>query len=284
MPAKTKQTKNTPNTAPVETPVETPVAASVETPVAASVAASVEQKTGGKTKGPAKNKKVAEPVVVEPVVVAKPAAEPPVQKAGGKGKAPAKKNAKAESTSAETSAEPVENTANNTKKPNARKAKAKAVPVDGEVATESVAKPKKAAQKKSKVSDTTEEPQETQDGGENASSNEKLIRSFKVLLPDKAEYEGRFTGLTPYQAANKALSKYFRENKDVESIANTITFQICESTRKSNKHEYKYTGSRVKLEVPVSYTLTDGKVISKHFKNILKKVKKAEPVAAPATA
>jgi hypothetical protein len=90
--------------------------------------------------------------------------------------------------------------------------------------------------------------------------------------------------LTPYQAANKALSKYFRENKDVESIANTITFQICESTRKSNKHEYKYTGSRVKLEVPVSYTLTDGKVISKHFKNILKKVKKTEPVAASASA
>jgi len=158
------------------------------------------------------------------------------------------------------------------------------VPVDGEVATESVVKPKKAVQKKAKTNDATEETQEAHEGGENVSSNEKLIRSFKVLLPDKEEYEGRFTGLTPYQAANKALSKYFRENKDVESIANTITFQICESTRKSNKHEYKYTGSRVKLEVPVSYTLTDGKIISKYFKNILKKVKKTEPVAAPATA
>lgn len=273
MPAKTKQSKTPLNAAPIDTPIEAPVETQVE------------QKAGGKTKGPAKNKKVAEPVVVEPVVVAKPAADPPVQKAGGKGKAPAKSAAKktAESVSAETGAEPVEKTASDTKKPNARKAKAKAT-VDGNVATESVAKPKKAAQKKSKVSETTEETQETQEGGENASSNEKLIRSFKVLLPDKEEYEGRFTGLTPYQAANKALSKYFRENKDVENIANTITFQICESTRKSNKHEYKYTGSRVKLDVPVSYTLTDGKVISKHFKNILKKVKKTEPVAASASA
>ena len=267
MPAKTKQTKVTPNAAPVETPV-------VETPV-------VEQTTGGKTKGSVKNKAVVvKPVVVEPVVV-EPVVEPVVQKAGAKGKASAKKNAKAESAPVVVA---VEQTAGDTKKPNARKAKAKAVPVDGEVATESVAKPKKAVQKKAKANDATEETPEGQEGGENVSPNEKLIRSFKVLLPDKEEYEGRFTGLTPYQAANKALSKYFRENKDVENIANTITFQICESTRKSNKHEYKYTGSRVKLEVPVSYTLTDGKIISKYFKNILKKVKKTEPVAAPATA
>jgi hypothetical protein len=279
MPAKTKQTKNTLNTASVETVVETaPVATVVETVVAAPV----EQKAGGKTKGPVKNKKVEPVAAVKPIAVVKPvevAAELLVQTAGGKGKAPAKK--KAESVPAETVVEPVEKTASDTKKPNARKAKAKVVPVDGDVATDSVAKPKKAAQKKAKVSETTEE---TQEGGENVSSNEKVIRSFKVLLPDKQEYEGRFTGLTPYQAANKALSKYFRENKEVENIANTITFQICESTRKSNKHEYKYTGSRVKLEVPVSYTLTDGKVISKHFKNILKKVKKTEPVAAPASA
>ena len=272
MPAKTKQTKNTPNAASVETVVETVV----ET---APVAAVVEQKAGGKTKGPVKNKKVEPVAVVKPVEVV---AEQPVQTAGGKSKALAKK--KAESVPAETVVESVEKTASETKKPNARKAKAKAVPVDDDVATESVAKPKKAAQKKAKVSETTEETQETHEGDENVSSNEKVIRSFKVLLPNKEEYEGRFTGLTPYQAANKALSKYFRENKDVESIANTITFQICESTRKSNKHEYKYTGSRVKLEVPVSYTLTDGKVISKHFKNILKKVKKTEPVAASASA
>ena len=272
MPAKIKPTKIAPNATPVETPV-------VAAPVAAPVETVVEQKAGGKTKGPVKNKKVEPVTIVKPVEVA---AEQPVQTAGGKGKAPAKK--KAESVSAETVVESVEKTASETKKPNARKTKAKAVTVDGEVATESVAKPKKAAQKKSKVSETTEEPQEAQEGGENVSSNEKVIRSFKVLLPDKEEYEGRFTGLTPYQAANKALSKYFRENKEVENIANTITFQICESTRKSNKHEYKYTGSRVKLEVPVSYTLTDGKVISKHFKNILKKVKKTEPVAAAASA
>ena len=220
MPAKTKQTKTSPNAAPVETVVAAPV-------VAAPV---VEQKAGSKTKGLVKNKAVVvEPVVVEPVVIEPVVVEPVVQKAGGKGKAPAKKNAKAENAPVVVA---VEQAAGDSKKPNARKAKAKAVPVDGEVATEAVTKPKKATPKKVKASDTTEDPQETLEGGEIISSNEKLIRSFKVLLPEKDEYEGRFTGLTPYQAANKALSKYFRENKNVENIANTITFQICESTRK----------------------------------------------------
>merc|ERR1712166_1418180 len=33
----------------------------------------------------------------------------------------------------------------------------------------------------------------------------RKVRSFKVLLPETELYSGRFTGLTPYQAANKAL-------------------------------------------------------------------------------
>ena len=45
----------------------------------------------------------------------------------------------------------------------------------------------------------------------NTETQERRTRSFKVLLPNSSDYEGRFTGLTPYQAANKALSKYYRE-------------------------------------------------------------------------
>lgn len=109
-------------------------------------------------------------------------------------------------------------------------------------------------------------------------------RSFKVCLPGTETFEGRFTGLTPYQAANKALSKYFRdlENKDQED---EITFAICESTRKSKKTTYNYIGRRQKLATPVTYTIKgiDGnaKVITKNFKNTLKKVKKTEAVVAP---
>jgi hypothetical protein len=248
MPAKSKQTKTMLNATPDEVQTVEPPTAPV-----------VEQKAGAKAKAPPKNKKVTE--VVESVVVE----EPVVQKGSGK-----KNNKKVD----------VKTESGEVKKPAARKPKAK--PVDTDATDDASAKPKKVVQKKAAVkkTDTTED---TQEAGE-TTTNGKLVRSFKVLLPEKEEYEGRFTGLTPYQAANKALSKYFRENKNVENIATTITFQICESTRKSNKHEYKYTGSRVKLDVPVSYTIQDGRVISKNFKNILKKVKKTEPVAADATA
>ncbi len=99
----------------------------------------------------------------------------------------------------------------------------------------------------------------------------KGLRSFKVKLPGNETYAGRFTGLTPYQAANKALSKYFRENKAVKS---KISFTIKESTRSSKRNEYTYTGKRVKLETPIEYSIGEGKLITKRYKNKLTKVKK----------
>jgi hypothetical protein len=133
---------------------------------------------------------------------------------------------------------------------------------------------KKAVIKKGKKS-----KQNIQEGGELAEGVEdnieidKQIRSFKVKLPNKEEFEGRFTGLTPYQAANKALSKYFRE---VDNPDGEVTFCIIESTRKSKKTVYTYVGKRYKLEVPVVYKIQDGREIVKNFKNSLKKVKKAD--------
>jgi len=113
-------------------------------------------------------------------------------------------------------------------------------------------------------------------GGEE-SELDKKIRSFKVKLPQKEDYEGRFTGLTPYQAANKALSKYFRETKEPLT---EVSFSIIESTRKSDKHTYSYVGQRYKLETPVVYKIKDAagesREIVKNYKNLLKKVKKSE--------
>ena len=109
-----------------------------------------------------------------------------------------------------------------------------------------------------------------------ADADEKGVRSFKVKLPGSEEFAGRFTGLTPYQAANKALSKYFRENKTVK---NEINFSIVESTRGSKRSTYVYNGKREKLETPVKYSIkgTDGeqREIVKEYKNKLTKVKKA---------
>ena len=103
------------------------------------------------------------------------------------------------------------------------------------------------------------------------------VRSFKVQLPGAESFVGRFTGLTPYQAANKALSKYYRETKKPK---NEITFSIRESTRGSKRSTYTYNGARHKLDVPVEYTISNAKgedrTIVKKFKNKLTKVKKSD--------
>ena len=132
---------------------------------------------------------------------------------------------------------------------------------------------KTAAPKKEKAAAPKKEKADAEEAEDEEEAGGRRIRSFKVQLPNKEDYEGRFTGLTPYQAANKALSKYFRETKDpmVE-----VTFSICESTRKSKKSVYTYVGKRLKLETPVTYQIQDGREIVKNFKNSLKKVKKSE--------
>jgi hypothetical protein len=110
-------------------------------------------------------------------------------------------------------------------------------------------------------------------------------RSFKVQLPGEQEFAGRFTGLTPYQAANKALSKYFRglENVNLHD-KNQVEFAIKESTRGSKRLTYSYKGNRLKLEKPITYTIKsitgEDRVITKQFKNQLIKVKKTLPKQA----
>ena len=108
----------------------------------------------------------------------------------------------------------------------------------------------------------------------------KSVRSFKVRLPGSESYEGRFTGLTPYQAANKALSSYYRSNAKAKTKGKQITFTIKESTRGSRKGEYTYYGKREKLATPVTYPIEqpngEVRLITKAFKNKLTKVKKAE--------
>ena len=126
--------------------------------------------------------------------------------------------------------------------------------------------PKTPKASKGKSTDSEENVIETNRAG-------KVVRSFKVMLPGVETYEGRFTGLTPYQAANKALSKYFRET---EQPKKQISFTIRESTRGSKRSTYTYNGKREKLSVPVEYAIKDGRTIIKNFKNRLVKVKKNE--------
>jgi hypothetical protein len=245
----------------VENSTESKVATPVVEPVAAAPAPVEAKQKGGRTKK-AVETKVATPVVAAPVATS---SEPVVEKKQRGGR---KKPEAAQATESKVEAK-VET------KPRAPRAKASTVV--SEAKTTNTAKPKVSRKKKSDTVVAAAEPTDAVEGD----SNEKHIRSFKVKLPGSETFEGRFTGLTPYQAANKALSKYFREG---ERTDNDVTFSICESTRKSKKSVYTYVGKRHKLEVPVKYSIQDGREIVKNFKNTLKKVKKSENVAlAPPT-
>ena len=240
-----KSKKTSPKTSAPMAPVAPVVEVAAPTPVVEVAAPVVEVATvapqkGGKRKAvkqetPAEVQSVAveQPVVVETTSVAK--------KGGAKKAAPKKvKEATASTTGATQTTE--------------------ATPEQAGGKPKRVRKPK---------APPTETPAETEADVEDG----KLVRSFKVKLPDNENFVGRFTGLTPYQAANKALSKYFRETKNADK---EITFLICESTRKSKKSVYTYIGKRYQLEVPVRYKIQDGREIVKNFKNSLKKVKKVD--------
>lgn len=136
-------------------------------------------------------------------------------------------------------------------------------------------KVEKKVVKKDAVPKVTKKSSKNSDAG----SDNKSVRSFKVQLPGTESFVGRFTGLTPYQAANKALSKYYRETKKPKQ---DIRFSIRESTRGSKRSTYTYNGARQKLDEPVKYTISNNngedREIIKKFKNKLTKVKKSELV------
>lgn len=124
---------------------------------------------------------------------------------------------------------------------------------------------------------TTETPTETLVLTETTEQKEKYKRSFKVKLGEEPQY-GRYNGESPYQAANKALSEIIRNKvKANQETGSEITFFLIESTKGSGKKTHQYTGRRVKLDTPVSYTVKNGdrtQTITKEYKNILRKMKK----------
>ncbi len=93
---------------------------------------------------------------------------------------------------------------------------------------------------------------------------------------DGGEACGRYTGVSPYQAASKAFSEFIRNRKtDGKSTKGKFTFTMVESTRGSSKKEHTYVGERKKLSEPVTYQVGGGKEITKEYKNNIKKVKKS---------
>ena len=119
---------------------------------------------------------------------------------------------------------------------------------------------------------------------ENLTSTEKnkVSRSFRVKLSKDGELYGRYNGDSPYQAANKALSEIIRKKlKDIEgggknkseNITEPIYFYLVESTKGSQKKEDAYYCTRIKLDSPIEYKVNDTQIITKAYKNILRKIK-----------
>lgn len=103
-------------------------------------------------------------------------------------------------------------------------------------------------------------------------------RSFKVKLEQNGQLYGRYNGDSPYQAANKALSEIIRNRiKNEQPIDENINFFLVESTKGSKRKMHEYVGKRIKLETPVEYSVAQGVIIRKEYKNILRKVKQ-QPV------
>jgi len=103
----------------------------------------------------------------------------------------------------------------------------------------------------------------------------KGTRSFKVKLEPNGPLYGRYNGDSPYQAANKALSEIIRNRvKNNQNSDEQLNFYLVESTKGSLKKSHQYEGRRVKLDAPVQYQVAGGQMITKEFKNVLRKVKK----------
>ena len=112
---------------------------------------------------------------------------------------------------------------------------------------------------------------------------QKKNRSFKVKLSEDGQSYGRYNGDSPYQAANKALSEIIRTKvKDGEAVEGKLTFWLIESTKGSTKRVHQYEGERIKLAEPVKYKVGENEIV-KEYKNILKKIKKADQVEVVAT-
>jgi len=107
---------------------------------------------------------------------------------------------------------------------------------------------------------------------------------------------GRLSGKKPKQAASKAFTSILKHMKSVGVVYDPeqpIYFSIKESTRKSKTGEYNYVGYRKSLETPLLVKIkakekdANGvevvvvKEVTHKNKNIVKKVPKNLPVAAP---
>ncbi len=109
-------------------------------------------------------------------------------------------------------------------------------------------------------------------------NNTKRERSFRAkLLGELAEslgikdtFRGRYKGMTPKQAAKKAVTSIYKKVKKMDlKTPKTIKLILKESTHNSKKKEYHYIGKKIKLVDPSVVKMPD---VDKNGKKIVKEI------------
>ena len=123
-------------------------------------------------------------------------------------------------------------------------------------------------------------PQTVQTGGETTVvENNKRIRYFKVsdATLEGGKFFGRFSGIKPKQAANKAFSSLLKlRNSSSMTTDGKIAYTLQECTRRSKHKMYYYIGERKQLTEPTMVKINNGseqKTIEYKFSNKILKDK-----------
>ncbi|AYV78166.1 MAG: hypothetical protein Edafosvirus6_15 [Edafosvirus sp.] len=100
------------------------------------------------------------------------------------------------------------------------------------------------------------------------------LRYFRLLSDTGTE--GRFCGLKPKQAANKAFTSLIKSNK--YKNGEDVKFKIQECTRGSKKRQFTYSGKRTKLDNPIHIQIGsavngNAKIITYNYSNEIQKIK-----------
>lgn len=116
-----------------------------------------------------------------------------------------------------------------------------------------------------------------QKGGNDEEVEEPGKRYFKCIMIDgegNAIATGRYSGKKPKQAASKACTRLYEEQKEADLLPEKIVFGMHESTRASKKKKkYFYVGRRVELDAPEEVEIdkidpkTGNKMIIKYYYN-----------------
>ena len=119
--------------------------------------------------------------------------------------------------------------------------------------------------------------EEEEEEGEEEISKERYFK----LLNANGTSSGRFSGMTPKQAASKALTSLLRESRGGSGTNTEYRINMVETTRGADREkEHIFIGSRIALDQPEEVVIRgpggESKSITYGFRNKLERVKAGE--------